>query len=426
MLLGLAGSGLRILHITKHVKARCRSAIRLYGVIGLLAFVLSLGPEPRAFGHVLLASGPYDWLLAVIPGLEGIRVVARLAVVVYLALCVLAAVGVSVLLSKLSRRGGIGACVLLGIVVVGEGYGGPLPMVPVEPQEDTDHNAAYEWLAASRPGAVLELPLGPREPMTTYYNTRYQFATLQHGHPIVNGFSGYLTPLFGYLKGSASPLRELGHFSELLRGLRNLGVRYIVVHKELYGNSTDALATIAAIGDQREPLVGEFEFGETTVFWLAEWNKPSGREGDDLRELPISISQVTTSHRNDRWPMAVDGDRDTRWLTGERQRGNEWIEIRFDREQDVGLVRLGMQNRSLGDYPRGLMVESVGPQGMVRQLYHGGVMAQLLQGLVRDSQWITVDIPLPSNQTRILRLRQTSSTRTWYWSIHELSLWSAE
>ena len=241
MLLGLAGSGLLVgffrgSDMTRRVTPRCRNAIRLYALIGLLAFVLSLGPEPMASGHVLLSSGPYDWLLAVIPGLEGIRVVARLAVVVYLALCVLAAVGVTALLSRLSHRAGIGACVLIGAVEVGEGYGGPLPMIAFEPHEDVNNNAAYEWLSASVPGAVLELPLGRREPMTTYYNARYQFATLQHGHPVVNGFSGYSTPLFGYLTSSASPLFELRHFSELLRGLRSLGVRYIVVHEELYGN----------------------------------------------------------------------------------------------------------------------------------------------------------------------------------------------
>lgn len=430
MLLGLAGFGLLVgffpgSDITRRVTPRCLSAIRLYGVIGLLAFVLSLGPEPRASGQVLLSSGPYDWLLAVIPGLEGIRVVARLAVVVYLAMCVLAAVGVTVILSTLPRRVGIGACMLLGIVVVGEGYGGPLPMIPFEPHKDADDNAAYEWLTASVPGAVLELPLGRREPMTTYYNTRYQFATLQHGHPVVNGYSGYSTPLFRYFNSSASPLFELRHFSELLRGLRSLGVRYIVVHEELYGNRTEALATIEAIGNQKRQVVRELEFGETRVFWLAEWNEPSGREDDNIRELPISISQVTTSHRNDRLSMAVDGDRDTRWLTGDRQRGNEWIEIRLDGPQDVRLVKLGMRNRSMGDYPRGLVVESLDAQGVAHQLYRGGVVAQLLQGLVQDPRWITVDIPLPPNRTNILRLRQTRRTRTWYWSIHELSLWTA-
>ena len=430
MLLGLAAAGLVFgffpgWDIAKRVTPRCRSAIRLYGLIGLLAFILSLGPEPTAFGHVLLSSGPYDWLLAVIPGLDGIRVLARVAVVVYLALCVLAAVGVTVLLSKLSRRAGIGTCVLLGIIVVGEGYGGPMPMIPFEPREDTDDQAAYEWLTTSLPGAVLELPLGEREPMTTYYNTQYQFATLQHGHPVVNGYSGYSTPLFRYLNGERSPFFELDHFSDLLRGLRSVGVRYIVVHEELYGNRTDALATIRTIGDQREQLVGELEFGETTVFWLAGWDEPSGGENDDLRELPISISQVTTSHRNDRWPLAVDGDRDTRWLTSARQSGNEWIEIRLDLAQDIGLVKLGMRNRSMGDYPRELVIESVDAQGVVHPLYRGGVMTQLLRGLIRDWRWITVDIPLPPNQTHLLRLRQTSSTRSWYWSIHEFSLWTA-
>ena len=430
VLLALAATGLVVgflpgRDVARRVTPRCRSAIRLYGLIGLLAFVLSLGPEPTAFGHVLSSSGPYDWLRAVTPGLDGIRVPARFAVVVYLTLGVLAAVGMTFLLNTMSRRVGVGIGVLLAIAVVGEGYGGPMPMVPFEPHADADDYAAYEWLLTSVPGAVLELPLGRREPMTTYYNTRYQFATLQHGHPVVNGFSGYSTPLFRYLNDLKSPLLELNHYRNLLRGFRSLGVRYIVVHEELYGNRTDTLATIDAIRNQKNQLVGELEFGQTTVFWLAGWDNPSDDRDGDLHELPISLSQVTTSHRNERWYRAVDGDRNTRWQNGRRQSGNEWIEIRFDRPQDVGLVQLGMQDVSLADYPRRLVVESVDAQGTVHRLYRGGVMVQLLEGLVRDWRWITLDIPLAPNQTRVLRIRQTAQTRNWYWSIHELSLWTS-
>jgi hypothetical protein len=69
--------------------------------------VLSLGPEPAAWSHRLLPSGPYLWLARIVPGMDGLRVPARLAVLVLMSLSVLAAVGVARLLAQLRphRRG---------------------------------------------------------------------------------------------------------------------------------------------------------------------------------------------------------------------------------------------------------------------------------------------------------------------------------
>ena len=412
------------------VTASHRSAIRVYGLIGLLAFIFSLGPEPKAFGQVLMSSGPYDWLLAVIPGLDGIRVVARFAVVVYLALSVLTAIGLAALLTRVSRIATVPLVLVLAAGVLGEGYPGPLRAASLETITDTDKHAAYEWLKISAPGAVLELPLGRQERLSDYYNIRYQFATLQHGHPVVNGFSGYQTPLFRYLNEPGSPVSDLDHMGYFLEGLRSLGVRYVVVNASLYGNRSDAIATIQAIQKQADQLITVMEFGTTTVFWLAGWDESPGTVRENLYQIPITGDQVTTSHRYDWWFQAVDGNQDTRWLTGDRQTGKEWIEVSFDKPQDVALVGLGIANRSLGDYPRELVVESVDPQGVVHTLYDGGVMAQLLRSLVKNGKmppnkfWIPIDIALTPNKTQTLRIRQTSHTRTWYWSIHEFSLWS--
>ena len=76
----------------------------LYTAVGAAAFVLTLGPAPTAWGHQLLSSGPWDWLLAVIPGFDGMRVPSRMAVVVYLALAVMAATGTAAIVNRLSRQ----------------------------------------------------------------------------------------------------------------------------------------------------------------------------------------------------------------------------------------------------------------------------------------------------------------------------------
>src|SRR5262249_20155738 len=64
-----------------------------YAAVATAAFVLSLGPRPTAWGHAVPFPGPYRLLLAVVPGLDGLRAVARLAIVFVLALSVIAAYG---------------------------------------------------------------------------------------------------------------------------------------------------------------------------------------------------------------------------------------------------------------------------------------------------------------------------------------------
>ena len=425
LLIGLATAGLAaglapaqkgVLRLTP----TCRGAARLYGTIGVVAFVLSLGPEPAAFGRVLTTSGPYDWLLSVVPGLEGMRVPARLAVVVHLALSVLAAVGVTVLVRSVAQRIAPAVCVLVATTIFAEGYA-PVPMRPFDPSP----SAAHEWIRTQPPGAVLEVPLTLRGRPHTAFNVRYQFATLHHGHPVVNGYSGYTTPLFRFLADTSSPLLELNHYAEVVRGLRSLGVRYVVVNTPLYENRSDAEATINALQRQRRQLQATMEFQGTTVFQLEEWNEEPEPSAKGLRELPLSAFHVIPSHGQTRWTRAVDDDPRTRWLSGSRQKGDEVLEVRFDRPRDIAMLRLGMAGRSLRDYPRRLVIEAVDEQGDVARLYRGGVLPQLLHGVLRNNNnWVDVDIQLRGTNIRTLRVRQMAATRTWHWSINEFSLWS--
>ena len=121
--------------------------VALYGGIGALMFCLSLGPEPQWGGRTLLASGPYDWLLLVVPGLDGLRVPARMAPVVYLSLAALAAIGVSAICRWLPRRATVAVSLLLVAGICLEGYPGPTRVARFVTQERPNDVAAYEWLA---------------------------------------------------------------------------------------------------------------------------------------------------------------------------------------------------------------------------------------------------------------------------------------
>ena len=73
------------------IRLCCAAWARLYLFICVLALVLSLGPRPAAFGWQLPFPGPYAWMTAVVPGMDGLRVPARMATVVHLRFAVLGA-----------------------------------------------------------------------------------------------------------------------------------------------------------------------------------------------------------------------------------------------------------------------------------------------------------------------------------------------
>jgi hypothetical protein len=135
--------------------------------------------------------------------------------------------------------------------------------------------------------------------------------------------------------------------------------------------------------------------------------------------LPTSFS-ATASHARDRLDRAFDGNIETRWVSGERQSGNEWIELTFDRPRDVAHLRLLTSDRSLGDYPRELIVESIETGGPLRSLFRGTLLQQLARGLIVDPLRGPIDISLPPNHSVQLRLRQAGQTRLWFWAVDEL------
>jgi hypothetical protein len=103
--------------------------------------------------------------------------------------------------------------------------------------------------------------------------------------------------------------------------------------------------------------------------------------------------------------------------------GDEWIRIDLREPATIRLVQLMLADRSLGDYPRGLVVESIGPDHIVRTVFEGSVLPHLGAGIVRDGRYPTLAVVLDDNRSTAIRLRQTGTTRTFYWSIHEIALW---
>jgi hypothetical protein len=297
-----------------------------------------------------------------------------------------------------------------------------MPVAPFEPHLALDDQRAYAWLRDAPPGAVLELPIRGDEPGDTL---TFHYWTLQHTHPIVNGYSGYTTGLFSFLSRPSSPLFQHEQLDDVLRACRALGVRYVVAHVPFFDLETSRPTISATIRRSQDQLQAVEDLGSTVVFWLTDPD-PLVEAPPNLRPVPASQFTATASHETSGLDRAFDDDLATGWRPGHEQTGTEWIELRLDRARNLGLVRFDMADGGLDDYPRSLVIESAGTDGPFRVLYQGDVVTQLAQGLVhgrvRHVGSTPIAIVLPENDTTTLRIRQTAQSE-WAWSIDELSIW---
>ncbi len=389
-----------------------RRSVVTYLAMAIAAIWLSMGPG---------TGRPYGLLFRFLPGFNGLRVPARLSAVVVVALAALAGAGFAWLLARLPKRAALAAAIACGAVIVLEGQHGIGVSDAPNWREKTWERVAYDWMRDGPPGAALELNVSSLSEFHEY-STLYQFNTLWHRHPVVNGYSGYPSRLQEMLAAPA-PLYEPGSVPQILRGLRAIGVRYVILHDHTFERRDDAeylVREIEAAGDQ----IAEAHRWPDVHAWRLEDIAPRPVIADaDLRPLDPQTFDVQASSQRFRLPYLFDHDMDTRWLSGELQDGTEWIELRLPQATDVGRIEFLSAPRSQGEYPRHLVIESVDANGVTQPLFDGPVVDRLIEALARDEQRTPIDIDFAANRTKTLRIRNTGQARAW-WSIHELGLWA--
>ena len=392
-------------------------AVPLYAGVAIAGFVLSMGPEPALTSTVRLSTGPYDWLAAVVPGLEGLRAPARFAAIVYVALAVLAAYGATAVLARIAAPGlRVTLVVALGAAAMAEGYMGPLPLERLPSADMAADRAAYDWLASQPPGPMIELPLGAPDPAV-----RYQLRTLIHGNRIVNGYSGYGSALQDFLHGP--PSTEGGAVGDQLAMFRALGLRYVVIHGQRYPDAGVTRRLVDEMRPQADHVARVTTRGWVSIVELRP-SPPRPLPTPRGPEIPRGALTLSASHNAGALLLAVDGNDATRWLSGSKQDGTEWIQITFDRPRRPAFLRLVMDRRSFGDYPRRLAIEASLDGRAFTPLFAGSVLTPLASSLVEQPVSPRIDLPLLSTDATVLRIRQTGrAVRNWYWSVHEIRVW---
>lgn len=173
-----------------------RSVVGYFVISAVVAATLALGPQ-ITMGGTVLGTGPYAWLVAYVPGFDGVRVPARFLMVVALFLAGLAGYGTATLCRWRPRLAPV-ALVVAGLLILGESWPGAfktntrlwaegVELPPRVLHVGDDIPPIYKHLR-DEPGPVvlIELPFG-----AVPWDLHAQFYAGYHRRSLVNGFSGF-------------------------------------------------------------------------------------------------------------------------------------------------------------------------------------------------------------------------------------------
>src|SRR5688572_8658939 len=242
---------LLIVSDTSRQRARAFMREPVFFLAALVAAVwLSLGPMPQVLGRPVEIVAPYGFLYEHVPGFDGVRVPARLAMVGTLMLAVLGGFGAAVIARRRAAPALLAALSLaflaesLVVPFIVNGVTGTRGFNVPEARVYRPARAPniYKVFAREAPGAVLaELPLGESD-----FDLRAMFYSIVHWRPVLNGYSGFYPPHYGRL---ALAVSDVPRFTDsALQALRTYGATHVLVHEGAYLEARGASTSAALLG----------------------------------------------------------------------------------------------------------------------------------------------------------------------------------
>lgn len=228
LLLGVGG----IVYLFRKGRGEDRFSLWFYFPLGLLSFLLCLGPTLFFFGRKLNIPMPYEAFFYLFPGFKAMRVPPRFAIFMALALAVFAAYCVRGLLSWLKEnrdhRTVVAVTLFILALLVVDLMSTSIPMRKIPPRNEFP--PVYAWLLEQEGNApTAELPMPPIKEETNRWlelnSMRTYYSTL-HWKDIFNGYSGYIP---GTIYQASELCRGLS-MEDCLEYFKEEGIEYLILH----------------------------------------------------------------------------------------------------------------------------------------------------------------------------------------------------
>jgi hypothetical protein len=295
---------------------------------------------------------------------------------------------------RLTRRGLSAAVVgAVALVVALEGWVPNLTAAPIP--------ASVDLAGLDRHVPVLELPAGE-----LYGETAAMLRATGHGHPIMNGYSGYLPPYYDLM---AEGFRTFD--SSVLPAIQQLGPLIVLVdvardpdgrYRELLDHTADATRV-------RDTPIGP-------AYSLPARPAPPPRTPDPA----LPIASVSVSGNRELAPLLTDGLFRARWFTPDDQSTRDFVVVTLDRTAAISTVELDMGPYG-GGYPRTLRISVSDGVAAPVPVWEGRTAGLLVLGALRDFTRTPITIDLPPNTVgRQIVLSILEDTPKSPWSLAEL------
>ena len=372
---------------------RTGSALGFYAVAAFLMWLFSLGPAPTVLGRPFMRQGPYA-LLMFLPGFDSLRVPARFAMVTTLCLAVLGGILFDRLAARV-RRGRLGLAIVVAIGVMADGWMSEMRLEWPPARWQAEQCAA--------PGqALMELPLGD-----PFADAAAMYRAMFHGHPVVNGYSGYFPGPYGTLRRALS-----GHNDELLTQLPRHGVGTVIVD------------LTASSGDQWKQYVSSHKLAEEVcsdsahvAYRLhADPHDPGTQAGSSLR-----VQSIHANVHDALTPLMQDGLLSTRWESGP-QRNTTTMDIDLGALRSINTIVLSL-GPFINDFPRELAIDASEDGRAWIEVWRGAGARVLFTDPFQEPVDTHVTFTLNDTRARFLRLQLLSNEAIYYWSVAELAVW---
>jgi hypothetical protein len=312
----------------------------------LLAIVMFLGLQPLEW-HGAPVRGLYYYFYEYFPGFNGMRKVARQAVMTSFLASVLAAFGGAWLFSRLrgQRERLLGAALLLSVLCF-ELRCFPHPMEPVWAGDAVPKVLRF---AASLPPERLFASIPQSNGQPPFQGDAglalHNYLALYHKHRFVNGQSSYQPPSADLALRAVQRLPDDGARRTLLA----IGTTDLIVFGDDLAPGHEHLAERLASRPQEYRRI--FEQGGDSIFTLLA-NGDRTLELLDTPALPAGAQAIpqtelhaTASLRPERAPLALDGNEATYWTGGRYQQPGQYFELTLDTARPVVALELDVPGR---------------------------------------------------------------------------------
>jgi hypothetical protein len=372
---------------------RGRSSLAFYLLAAGFLFLCSFGPAPTFLGEQILYKPPYAWLMNLPLFAGSVRAPARFAMPAILALSVAGALAFNRLKLAESPRRVLAAVLMAGIIA--DGWIGDLPL-PGRPDM---------WRAPRdfRYGAVLELPLGDAVP-----DLIAMYRTIQHGHPTVNGNSGYFPPHY-YVMQLALKENDPSVLGEVTpRGDPLL----VVLDKQ--GDSDSRWNGLITAAPRATAVASDDHWAYFSI--------PSREPDAPCLGTELDIAAASDRHGPIDVSIWKDHSPKTFWTSKTPQQAGDAVLLDLGHEVHVCAIRMSTAD-SWHVYPRSLTVSTSKDGRTWADGFAGSTAGLAVRGALERPKDIWLDVRLrPVSTTRFIRLRLETSHELFPWFIPDLQV----